>query len=129
VGLLVWGRPAEGGALRVVVEELDRAGAVVDEGLPEQHEVMDSLDKLRALLTGAGFRGTEAWQVPWRFTPDLEQFLAYRSHRGITGRRFASLDPDAQRRVLERAHQRLQELPPEALHDTSEVLAATAVAP
>jgi SAM-dependent methyltransferase len=129
VGLVVWGGQGDPPALRVWDEELDAAGAPQLPPLPARHDLMDSLDRLRALVTGAGFAGVDVWQVPWSYQPGLEDFLAHRAGRGVTGRRLAALAPPERDAVLARVRERVQGLPAEDLHDTSEVLGAIAAAP
>jgi SAM-dependent methyltransferase len=129
LGLLVWGRMGDPPALRVWDEELDHAGASRLAPLPAQHALMDTGERLSALVTGAGYDDVEVGEVPWSFEPDLETFLAHRAARGVTGRRLAELAPDLRQEVLARVRARVAELPPEDLHDTSAVLGAIAVAP
>jgi SAM-dependent methyltransferase len=129
VGVVTWGRMGETPALAVWDEELTAAGAPPLEPLPAQHDRMDDLDKLDALVTTAGFVDVAVWRVPWSYRPDLEAFLAHRAGRGVTGRRLAELPPEARTAVLDRVRERVATLPPQALHDDSEVLAAVALSP
>jgi SAM-dependent methyltransferase len=129
VGIAVWGAQHDPPALAVWADELKRAGAPAAEPLPAKHELMDTLDRLDRLVRGAGFAEVQTWQVPWSFTPDLETFLAHRAGRGPTGRRLAALPGAEREAVLARIRSRVADLPAEDLHDSSEVLAAVAVAP
>lgn len=128
-GLLVWGRMAEPPALSVWLDELDTAGAPAMDPLPARHDLMDTVDKLQRLVGEAGFVGLSTWQVPWAFQPEPETFLALRTRAGVTGRRFHALPEQERPAVLGRVSARLAALPPQALHDSSEVLATVAVTP
>lgn len=126
VGVVTWGRQGDPPALAVWDEELDRAGAPPVQPLPARHDLMDTEDKLGALVDSAGFVDVQVWQVPWSFRPDPEEFVAHRAGRGVTGRRLAALAPVDREEVLTRVRARVAELTLEDLQDTSVVLGAVA---
>jgi hypothetical protein len=91
--------------------------------------MMDTPEKLEALLDQAGFHLTEARLAPWSHRPRLEEFVALHSTLGVAGRRLAALGPDAQADFLRHVRARLEHLTDEDFADRSEVIAATAIAP
>jgi ubiquinone/menaquinone biosynthesis C-methylase UbiE len=129
VGLTTWGRPATVAARAIWTEELDRYGAPPDDPLPARHDLMDTPEKLKALLDQAGFHRTEARLVSWSHRPQLEEFVALHSTLGVAGRRLAALAPVAQVDFLRQVRTRLEHLKEEDFADRSEVIAATAIAP
>ena len=129
VGLTVWGRPSTAPARSVLDDEIARAGVPEAEAVVAQHDLMDTHEKLRSLLTGAGYADVVVESVGWSHQASCEEFLRQHAVLGVTGRRLALLVPEARDRLLERARDRLIRLPPQDFLDTSEVLAATALAP
>jgi SAM-dependent methyltransferase len=129
VGLTTWGQIAAVPARAIWTEELDRHGAPPSDPLPAQHDLMDSPQKLEALLDQAGFHRTEARSVPWLHRPRPEEFVALHSTLGVAGRRLAALGPVAQADFLRQVQARLEHLKDEDFADRSEVIAATAIAP
>jgi hypothetical protein len=74
-------------ALEIWTEELDRHGAPPGSALIARHELMDSQDKLRAMLERAGFHTSRADCVPWSHRPSLDEFVAQHAALGVAGRR------------------------------------------
>lgn len=131
VGLTTWGRDAISAvpALEIWSEELDRHGAPAEGPILARHDLMDTPEKLRALLDQAGFHRTEAWFMSWSHRPSLEDFVARHSTLGITARRLAALEPAARAEFLRRVRSRLEQLSAADFADSSDVVAATAIAP
>ena len=129
VGLTTWGQDAVVPAVEIWNDELDRNGAPPAGPLIARHELMDSPDKLRALLDDAGFAEIRAEVVPWSHRPSLEGFIARHAVLGVTGRRLASMDSAARTDFLRRVRSQLEDLAAEDFVDQSEVVAATAIAP
>lgn len=129
IGVTTWGHRSDAPALSVINEELARAKAPEATPLLAQHDLMDTPAKLCDLLDSAGFIEAHVESLPWSDQPDVEEFLHRHSTLGVTGRRFAQLTPESCRGLLERVRNRLEQLAPADFQDTSEVLAATAVAP
>jgi ubiquinone/menaquinone biosynthesis C-methylase UbiE len=129
VGLTTWGKVAVTPALEVWNDELDRFGAPPVDPFIAQHVLMDTPDKLRALLGDTGYRQVWAAIVPWSHRPSPEEFIARHAALGTTGRRQAAMDPASQTAFLRRVQSRLERLTPEDFFDDSEVIAATAIAP
>ena len=129
IGVTTWGHRSDAPALSVINEELARAKAPEAAPLLAQHDRMDTSAKLYELFDSAGYIEAHVESLPWSDQPDVEEFLHRHSTLGVTGRRFAQLAPEASRGLRERVRNRLEQLPQADFRDTSEVLAATAVAP
>jgi ubiquinone/menaquinone biosynthesis C-methylase UbiE len=127
VGLTVWGREAAVPALEIWNEELDRHGAPPEVPLVARHELMDTPEKLRALLDRAGFPEARVESAPWSHQPSLEEFVGRHASLGIAGRRLAKLEPAARGAFLRQVRSRLEKLLAEDFVDRSEVIAATAM--
>jgi ubiquinone/menaquinone biosynthesis C-methylase UbiE len=129
VGLTTWGQDATVPALEIWNEELDRHGVPPADPFIARHELMDSPDKLRALLGNAGYDEIRAEIVPWSHQPSPEEFIARHTSLGTSGRRLAGMDSAARTEFLQRVRSRLENLAEEDYIDQSEVIAATAIAP
>ena len=128
IGVTAWGRDAVARAAQVWDEELDRYGAAHESPVVARHELMNTLQKLQALLEGAGFTRARAEFVPWSHQPNLTEFVALHSEIGVAGRRFAGLEPRTRADFLRQVLSRLEKLSPADFIDRSEVIAAVAVA-
>ena len=129
VGLTTWGQDAVVPALEIWNEELDRHGVPPADPFIARHELMDSPDKLRALLGNAGYDEIRAEIVPWSHQPSPEEFIARHTSLGTSGRRLAGMTSAARTEFLRRVRSRLENLAEEDYFDQSEVIAATAIAP
>ena len=129
VGLTTWGKDAVVPALEIWNEELDRHGVPPADPFIARHELMDSPDKLRALLGNAGYDEIRAEIVPWSHQPSPEEFIARHTSLGISGRRLRGIDSAARTEFLRHVQSRLANLPADDFVDHSEVIAATAIAP
>jgi ubiquinone/menaquinone biosynthesis C-methylase UbiE len=128
VGVTTWGRDAIVPAVQIWNAELDRHGAPPDSPLVSRHDLMDTPQKLRALFRQAGFGQARAEIVPWMYRPSLEDFVGQHTELGVAGRRLSRLSPSARAEFLRQVRARLQNLDANDFADTSEVIAATAVA-
>jgi ubiquinone/menaquinone biosynthesis C-methylase UbiE len=129
VGLTTWGQDAVVPALEIWNEELERHGVPPADPFIARHELMDSPDKLRALLGDAGYHEIRAEIVPWSHQPSPEEFIARHTSLGTSGRRLAGMTSAARTEFLRRVRSRLENLAEEDYFDQSEVIAATAIAP
>jgi ubiquinone/menaquinone biosynthesis C-methylase UbiE len=112
LGVATW--DAEGNTFRADEEWanlLDEYGAASDPA-PWMLELMDTPEKLSALLEDAGFQhvGSATDREPEPL--DLEDFLQVRTRIGRSKRRFESLSPETRTELLARAKERLGDLPP-----------------
>ncbi|MDP9183595.1 MAG: methyltransferase domain-containing protein [Actinomycetota bacterium] len=127
VGLTTWGAESDVPALRAWQDELDRAEVPPANALVAQHGLMDTTDKLRGLLTEAGFGQAVVEAVAWSDEPDSEAFYQRHANVGATARRLALVsDGRVRREILQRLKERLEGLGPEDFRDDSEVLAGVA---
>jgi SAM-dependent methyltransferase len=129
VGLTTWGQDAVVPALEIWNEEFDRHGVPPADPFIARHELMDSPDRLRALLRNAGYDEIRAEIVPWSHQPSPEEFIARHTSLGISGRRLGGMDSAARTEFLRHVQSRLANLPADAFVDHSEVIATTAIAP
>jgi SAM-dependent methyltransferase len=129
VGLTTWGQDAVVPALDIWNDELDRHDAPPADPFIARHQLMDSPEKLRALLGNAGYDEIRAEIVPWSYRPSPEEFIARHTALGISGRRLAGMDSAARTDFLRHVRSRLENLAEQDYVDHSEVIAATAIAP
>lgn len=126
LGVTTWGEATRVPAVEIWNEELDRHGAPPD-SLASRHGLMDTPQKLVALLEATGFHQTRVEVMPWSHRPSLEGFVAQHAALGITGRRLAGLEPAARPGFLRDVYARLESLHTEDFVDRGEVIAATAI--
>jgi len=129
VGLTIWGEDRPAPALGIWTDELDRHCAPASGTLLAQHELMDSPDKVNALLLDAGFHDPAPQIVRWSDQPSLNEFVDRHTCLGATGRRLAQLDDEKQAAFLQDVRRKLEPMPPEMFLDTSDVIVATATNP
>jgi SAM-dependent methyltransferase len=128
LGLTTWGRDRVVPALDTWNDELHRHGAPPAPAMVAQHDLMDTPDKVRALLAAAGFAEPQVDFIPWSHRPTPDEFVRRHVALGATGRRLVGLSTDAQAAFVRDVRSRLEELPPDAFEDRSEVIGATAIA-
>lgn len=125
-GTITWGSDNGYPALDAWIEELDRSGAEPATALA-RHELVDTEDKVRELLTGGGFDDVRTWSGRYARTMTPEEFFTMRTSLGSSRYRFMSLSEDERAGCLQRARKRIGAMTPEDLTDRSEVIYATAV--
>ena len=114
-GLATWGPPRPRAGITAWTEELDAHGAGEEPGPFPQHDLMDTEEKVRALVEGAGF-GIESIETVRSAQPTtVERFIALRTRTGTSSRRLATLDPDRRAACLERASARVRDMDPSEL--------------
>jgi SAM-dependent methyltransferase len=132
LAVTTWAGDAVSAATRIWDEELDARGATPLEKLEHlaQHELMDSPEKLRALLDAAGFVDVHAARRPFAHPMTAAEFTRLRTELGRSRRRFESLDEEARNDCLARAGERLSTLSRDELTMRMQVVLASAhVAP
>jgi ubiquinone/menaquinone biosynthesis C-methylase UbiE len=129
VGLATWGEDRPAPALGVWADELERHGAPAADPLLAQHELMDSPEKVAALLLEAGFQDPATEVLAWSDRPTLTEFVDRHAALGGTGRRMAFLDDKEQAAFLSDVRRRLESLTSQDFLDSSDVIVATASAP
>lgn len=128
VGLAVWGRDAPNPAVEIWNDELDRHGAPADDALVSRHDVLNTVEKLTAVCTAAGFTDVELGPVPWSHRPSRDEFIGHHLELGVTARRLARMAPQARDGFLLAVRDRLDGLAPDDFTDRREILAGTATA-
>jgi SAM-dependent methyltransferase len=127
MGLTTWAAGPSFPADVVWDEELEAHGAPTD-SLPSSREVMDTPDKLGALVEAAGFRLVSLHIEPWRRPMTVDEVVALRTRLGMHGRRIAQLDASTRDACVGRVRQRLLKLDADALIDSDHVMYAIATA-
>jgi hypothetical protein len=110
VGTVTWASERGARADEVVTAALDAAGAPPPPTVSD-HGATDTVEKVRALLSGAAFRAERVWTVPVEhvFTPDA--LLALRVEGGVGRCRFDGLAPADRAAVTAELTRRLATLP------------------
>jgi SAM-dependent methyltransferase len=130
LGITTWGiEPPQPGAA-FWTRELDRAGAPPDPRDPgvSQRELMDTPDKLRALLSKAGFSSSRIWGTVCTHQWTIERLFGNQVSCGAPMRRLEQLPPDVQRTCAARVRSALETLTEDELIYRPEVLFSVATA-
>ena len=130
LGITTWGiEPPQPGAA-FWTRELDRAGAPPDPRDPSvsQRELMDTPDKLRALLSKAGFSSARIWRTVCTHQWTIERLFGNQVSCGAPMRRLEQLPPDVQRTCAARVRSALETLTEDELIYRPEVLFSVATA-
>ena len=128
VGAATWGSDLESKATRVWDEILDAHGAppLDDDADLAHHELVDTPEKVRALLEAAGFDSIRARVEPFERRIDREHLVRLRTSVGRNKRRFDGLDGQAQRACLDAVGSALAALRPEDFVARAQLVFATA---
>ncbi len=127
MGLTTWAAGPSFSADVVWDEELEAHGAPAD-SLPSSRAVMDTPEKLSAIVEAGGFRLVSLHIEPWRQPMTVDQVVALRTRLGMPGRRLAQLDASTRDACVLRVRQRLLELDTDALIERDDVIYAIATA-
>jgi SAM-dependent methyltransferase len=132
VALAVWGTGGVCPAIEAFNEVLDGADVPADptaEGQRDGEELVNSPQKMLALLSAAGFRESSAETATWTKPWDLDAFIEWRIRMGPGRRRLELLPPQLRTTVVAQARERLASLGPDDLVDHDVVVLASGVAP
>jgi SAM-dependent methyltransferase len=124
-----WGEQHATRADEVVQAVLTEAGAPEPDLPARSDEVTDSPPAMARLLEGAGLEAASTRSRPLDAAFTAEGFAEMRTTCGVTGWRFAQLDPDARSAAVAELAARLAGLRRADLVDRSEVLLTTARLP
>jgi SAM-dependent methyltransferase len=114
LGVTTWGMRPSFAASTVWDEELAVCGAGPDSwNAPDRDDLMDTPEKLAALLGEAGFAPVEVWSERFAHRWEPETLIAQRAGWGSYERRLATLDPAARGPCLARIRERLATLSPD----------------
>lgn len=127
VGIATWGDIPGFAASTVWDEELETHKVGPDPmALEEQRAMMDTPQKLDALLSEAGFCSRRCWTERFEHRWTCEAFFTLRANYSPYQRRLETLAPDARATCLSSIHKRLACLEPEDLIYRPEVVFAIA---
>lgn len=128
VGTVTWGDRPEFPAQAVWSEELDRQGAPPVDPHRELvlHELMNTPQKVKQLLSDAGFRSVQTWMEDFECRAGLEEFIERRIQLSAERVRFEGLEQQARSRFMANVRERLGRLSPEGFVMRAEVVYATA---
>lgn len=127
LGVCVWGtRPSF-----TASDVWDEALAACEVGpdpveVPDRDDLMDTSDKLAALLGEAGFEAVAAWSERFEHRWDPEALMAQRAGWGSYQRRLEPLDPEVRAACLERVRRALSTLAPDDFVFRPEIVFAVA---
>jgi ubiquinone/menaquinone biosynthesis C-methylase UbiE len=114
LGTMTWGAELESRATRTWTACLDEHGArEADPDTLARHELVDTPEKMAALLSAAGFRAERCWAGDLERPLDLETLLRLRTSMASSRQRFESLDPAAREACLASARRRMESFAPE----------------
>jgi SAM-dependent methyltransferase len=131
-GCTTWGVRTLGAALSVWNDELDALGAAPDPagaGPPGGEPLVDSAEKMSAILADAGFEDISVETVAWERTWRPEEYLAWRSATGPTHRRLGTLPRESRDICVARVTERFEELSTSDFVSGAEVIMSTARRP
>jgi SAM-dependent methyltransferase len=126
IGTITWGHHPGYPALDLWLEELEAHGAPPPSEDLARHDLVDTPDKVKALLERAAFTRARTWVGHHEMTMTPDEFIAHRVGHGASRHRFDSLDPAARSACLDAVRRRLSGLGAEALVDRCEVICAVA---
>jgi SAM-dependent methyltransferase len=132
IAVAVWGTGSTFPAVDVWNEALDRLGVPNDPaaaGLGEGRQLVDSTDKMRAALEGAGFVDVRSESTEWQVRWTVEGFSEWRVRMGPGRRRLERLDLERRQVVIAEARAAVDELGAGALLDQDEIVLASGRTP
>ena len=113
VGTITWGVDLASPATRLWTACLDEHGAAPSDPVTQaRHELVDTPDKMSALLRSAGFETVRAWTDDIVTVMVLEHLVALKTRMGSEKARFDSLDTAARGSCIVEARRRLGNLTP-----------------
>jgi ubiquinone/menaquinone biosynthesis C-methylase UbiE len=124
---VTWGTSLTSPATRIWTDCLDQHGAAPpDASLSARDELLDTPEKMNAMLQTAGFATTRAWREPLVTVISLEHLLELKTRMGSEKARFDSLDGTTQKCCVASARQRLEKLTDADFVATAEIIYAIA---
>jgi ubiquinone/menaquinone biosynthesis C-methylase UbiE len=127
VATVTWGSNLASQATRIWTECLDQHDAAPpDPSLKAHDELLDTPEKMTALLGSAGFAAIRAWSEPLVTVISLEHLLQLRTRMGSEKARFDSLDRPTQHNCVASARQCLERLTDADFIATAEIIYAIA---
>ncbi|MEO8324162.1 MAG: hypothetical protein ABI571_08525, partial [Actinomycetota bacterium] len=122
VGTVTWGDEHDPPAYEIWFEELAEHGAPPPDPDIAKFELVDTRDKVEAMMQKAGLEPVRSWVGEYRSTMTLDEFLAHRTRHGQSRLRYEAMPIDARNRCLARARSRLEQLGPDGFEERAEVV-------
>lgn len=122
VGTVTWGAEHDPPAYEVWFEELAEHGAPPPDPDFAKFELVDTPDKVEALMRNVGLQPVRSWLGDYRATSTPDEFLAHRTRHGQSRLRYEVLPAESRKRCLDRARRRLEDLGPEGFEEHAEVV-------
>lgn len=113
IATLTWGEEWESEATRVWVACLDAHGASGSDPRSPAHEIVDTPEKMDALLQTARFQNVRSWAEDLAVRLDMEEFLQLKTRVGHSRQRFESLGMNAREACVSEARRSMQALSPD----------------
>jgi ubiquinone/menaquinone biosynthesis C-methylase UbiE len=130
VGTVTWAEDPETEASQVWDEELEARGARDPmPARPRKDEQMNTPERMNALFALAGLQPARVWVERFVHHWDAHTLSLMHSTFGKSKRKLESLDPQTRAACLERVHERLLRLPPEAFIYRAAVVCGQACRP
>jgi SAM-dependent methyltransferase len=122
VGTATWGDEQNPPAYDIWFEELTAHGAPPPDPGFARFELVDTPDKVEAIMTSVGLKPVRSWVGEYRTTSTPDEFLAHRTGHGQSRLRFEAMPEEVRSRCLEKARSRLERLGPEGFEEYAEVV-------
>jgi SAM-dependent methyltransferase len=124
LGITTWGNDPGQPGMAFWTQELDRAGAPPDprDASVNQRDLMDTPDKLAALVSRAGFSRAHIWSVQCTHRWTIDRLMATQMSCGAPMRRLEQMPRDVQRACEARVRCALETLTEDELVYQPEVL-------
>ena len=127
VGTVTWGSGLESPAMRIWTQCLEDHGAAPPDPITEaRDDLLNTPEKLAALLREAGFEVIRTWSDDLVTVIGLEHLLELKTRMGSEKARFDSLDDASRQDCVEGARQRLERLAPADFAATGRIVYAVA---
>jgi SAM-dependent methyltransferase len=124
LGITTWGNDPGQPGMAFWTHELDRVGAPPDprDASVNQRDLMDTPDKLAALVVRAGFSTAHIWSVQCTHRWPVDRLMMNQVNCGAPMRRLEQMPPDVQRACEARVRRALETLTDDELVYQPEVL-------
>jgi ubiquinone/menaquinone biosynthesis C-methylase UbiE len=127
VATVTWGSNLESPATRIWTDCLDQHDAAPpDPNVKARDELLDTPEKMTALLRSAGFEAIRAWSEPLVTVISLEHLLKLKTRMGSEKARFDSLGRLTQKTCVASARHHLERLTDADFIATAEIIYAIA---
>jgi ubiquinone/menaquinone biosynthesis C-methylase UbiE len=114
LGTVTWAEDPDVEASRLWEAELDALGALEPDPIPRKHDLMNTTEKMTALLSSAGLTPQRVWLEHLEHAWSVEGLFALHTGFGRAKRKLDSLDTETRVAFLERIRGRLSQLGPDA---------------